>query len=175
MIAKIIKSLFYRSIIFTYKVFLPRTSIGFKKKTLADHPLPAIRRLALIALGGEIGNLSHLNQGIRIVMDSPKNANISIGERVSVAPNVQFICSSGPHPKSRLLDITYVREVLTKNKKIVIEDDVWIGAGAIILQGVSIGKCSIVGAGSLVLKDVPEYTIVAGIPAKEIRKLIQVQ
>jgi len=51
-----------------------------------------------------------------------------------------------------------------------IEDDVWIGAGATILDGVSIGKGAIVGASSLVNKNVPEYTIVAGIPAKTIKE-----
>ena len=52
---------------------------------------------------------------------------------------------------------------------IIIENGVWIGAGAIILPGVTIGPNSIVGAGSLVRKDVPPRTIVAGNPAKIIR------
>lgn len=53
-------------------------------------------------------------------------------------------------------------------KKIVIEDDVWIGYGSIILAGARIGKGSIVAAGSLVVKDVEPYSIVAGVPAKVI-------
>lgn len=49
-----------------------------------------------------------------------------------------------------------------------IEDGVWIGAGAIILAGVTIGKKSVVGAGSVVTKDVPPFTVVAGNPARQI-------
>lgn len=52
---------------------------------------------------------------------------------------------------------------------IVLEDDVWIGYGATVLSGVTLGKGSVVGAGALVCGDVPSYAIVAGIPAKVIR------
>jgi acetyltransferase-like isoleucine patch superfamily enzyme len=54
-------------------------------------------------------------------------------------------------------------------KKVLIEDDVWIGAGAIILKGVRIAKGSIVAAGSVVTKDVEAYSIVAGNPARKIK------
>lgn len=53
---------------------------------------------------------------------------------------------------------------------VVIEDDVWIGAGSIILDGVKIGKGSVVGAGSVVTKNVEQYSVVAGNPARLIRK-----
>jgi acetyltransferase-like isoleucine patch superfamily enzyme len=56
-----------------------------------------------------------------------------------------------------------------ENKPIVIEDDVWIGARATILGGVTVGKGAIIAAGAVVTKDVPPYTIVAGIPAKPLR------
>jgi len=52
---------------------------------------------------------------------------------------------------------------------IIIEDDVWIGHGAIILSPVKIGRGSIIASGSVVTKDVPEYSIVAGVPAKVIK------
>jgi acetyltransferase-like isoleucine patch superfamily enzyme len=55
-------------------------------------------------------------------------------------------------------------------KETVIEDDVWIGSNVVIRQGLRIGRGAIIGAGSVVLKDVEAYTIVAGVPAKEIRK-----
>lgn len=57
-----------------------------------------------------------------------------------------------------------------KNLKIVIENDVWIGYGAIIVSGVKIGRGAIVAAGSVVLKDVEPYTIVAGNPARKVSK-----
>jgi maltose O-acetyltransferase len=56
-------------------------------------------------------------------------------------------------------------------KPVAIGENVWIGAGAIILPGVTIGKNSIIGSGSLVNKDVPENVIAVGIPAKVLRKL----
>ena len=52
---------------------------------------------------------------------------------------------------------------------IVVEDDVWIGFGAIILAGVTIGRGAIIGAGSVVNKDVPPYAIVGGVPAKVLK------
>lgn len=58
-------------------------------------------------------------------------------------------------------------------KKIVIADDVWIGSNATILSGVSLGKGSIISAGAVVTKDVPEYTIVGGVPAKVLRELTE--
>ena len=56
---------------------------------------------------------------------------------------------------------------------IVIEDHVWIGSNATILQGVTIGRWSVVAAGAVVSKDVEAFTIVGGVPAKEIRKVKQ--
>jgi acetyltransferase-like isoleucine patch superfamily enzyme len=53
----------------------------------------------------------------------------------------------------------------------VIEDDVWIGANAVILPGVTIGKHVVVAAGAVVTQDVPDNTIVGGVPAKEIKKI----
>ena len=54
---------------------------------------------------------------------------------------------------------------------IVIGDDVWIGANAVILPGVTIGRHCVVAAGAVVTKDVPDYTVVAGVPAKVIKEL----
>lgn len=52
---------------------------------------------------------------------------------------------------------------------IIIKDDVWIGANAIILKGITIGKGAVIGAGSVVTKDVPDYAIVVGNPAKVVK------
>jgi acetyltransferase-like isoleucine patch superfamily enzyme len=58
-----------------------------------------------------------------------------------------------------------------KRKKIIIEDKVWIGFNVIVLKGVRIGEGAVVGAGSVVTKDVPPYTVVGGNPAKIIKKI----
>jgi acetyltransferase-like isoleucine patch superfamily enzyme len=57
------------------------------------------------------------------------------------------------------------------SRPVVIEDDAWIGMNAVILPGVRVGKASIVGTGSVVTKDVPDYTVVGGIPARVLRQL----
>lgn len=58
-----------------------------------------------------------------------------------------------------------------RQKEIVIKDDAWIGANSIIMKGVTIGKSSIIAAGSVVLKDVPDYEIFGGNPAKFIKQI----
>ncbi len=88
--------------------------------------------------------------------------HITIGNRVLIGPNVTL--SAAGHDKSHL------------NRgggkcfasPIVIEDDVWIGANAVILPGVTLGKGCIVGAGAVVTKNVAPFSIVAGVPAKPI-------
>ena len=56
-------------------------------------------------------------------------------------------------------------------KPIIIEDDVWIGSGAIIIQGVRVGKGAIIAAGAIVTKDVEPFSVVGGVPAKLIKRL----
>ena len=58
-----------------------------------------------------------------------------------------------------------------KSDFVHIDDDAWIGAGVIIMPGVSIGKCSVIGSGAIVNKSIPEYSIAAGNPAKVIKKI----
>ena len=58
-----------------------------------------------------------------------------------------------------------------RTNKITIDDDVWIGANAVVLPGVSIGHHSVVAAGAVVTKDVPPQSLVAGIPAKMIKSI----
>ena len=55
-------------------------------------------------------------------------------------------------------------------EKIIIEDDVWLGAQVKVLKGVTIGKGAVVGAGAVVNKDIPPYTIAVGVPARVVKK-----
>lgn len=101
---------------------------------------------------------------------SAVNTKINIGKKVIFGPYVKLI--AGDHR----IDIIgkYIKDSVEKHPSndlpICIKNDVWIGTGSIILKGVTIGNGAVVGAGSVVTKDVEAYTIVAGNPAKPIRK-----
>lgn len=93
---------------------------------------------------------------------------ITIGSRTLVGPNVSFY--SGTHPLDPAVrDGTRGPEL---GKEIHVGEDCWIGGNVSILPGVNIGRGSVVGAGSVVTKTVPEYTVVAGNPARIIRKVV---
>ena len=95
------------------------------------------------------------------------HGEIEIGNHVMFGPGVHI--HGGNHIFDRVGQ--YMDQVVKDGSdgKIIIDDDVWIGANAIILKGVRVGEGSIVGAGAVVTKDVAPYTIVAGNPAKKIR------
>lgn len=106
--------------------------------------------------------------------------SIKIGDRVLISHNVN-IHDTNSHSMDSVLRHQHfikimsqghpvVNDVDIKSKNIVIEDDVWIGFNSTILKGVRIGKGSIIAACSVVTKDVPEFSIVAGNPAKVIKK-----
>jgi acetyltransferase-like isoleucine patch superfamily enzyme len=93
--------------------------------------------------------------------------SIKIGNRCLIAANTQIFDGSG-HDLS-FPDVENRINTTGSIKPIDIADDVWIGANAIILPGISIGKGSVIAAGSVVTKDVPAYVLVGGNPAKIIR------
>lgn len=113
-------------------------------------------------LGMTVGKNVYIGPGFNVI-DETLTKLITLGDRVTIAPQTTFVVSSGPN-NSKLMGI-YPRNF----GKIVVEDDVWIGTGAIILPGVVIGRMSIVGAGAVVTKDVSPFTVVGGVPAKVIR------
>ena len=93
---------------------------------------------------------------------------IHIGNNVGIGPSVKIISSA--HSLNKL-DRPILQSPL-KFAKVIIEDDSDIGIGSIILPGVVIGKGAQVGAGAVVTKNVPKYSIVAGVPAKVVSKRI---
>lgn len=94
-------------------------------------------------------------------------ADIIIGNHVLIASNV--LISSENHSINPESDIYYMDQELI-SKPVIIDDGCWIGEKVIILPGVHIGKKSVIGAGSVVTKDVPEYSIAVGNPAKIIKR-----
>lgn len=87
---------------------------------------------------------------------------IIIGKRVLIAGNVNIIDSNG----HEIMPENVEQRIYTTgiHKPIVIEDDVWIGAGSMVLPGVTIGRGSVIGAGSIVSRNIPSYSIAAGNP-----------
>jgi acetyltransferase-like isoleucine patch superfamily enzyme len=92
---------------------------------------------------------------------------VTIGDRVYTSPMTQIVAVNhvfqDPH-------LPFIEQGITA-EGIVIEDDVWLGASAIITDGVRIGKGAIVAAGAVVTDDVPPHTVVAGVPAKVIKQV----
>jgi maltose O-acetyltransferase len=108
----------------------------------------------------------YISNNCWIITPDNNQSKITIGNYVMIAQNVMII--GGNHSTLRT-DIPMMLQGEGKQGSIVIEDDVWIGAGAIILTGVKIGQGSVIGAGSVVTKDIPEYSIAVGNPAKVVK------
>lgn len=94
-------------------------------------------------------------------------AKVRIGDNCMLAPNVAIYTAGHPvHPDSRNSLYEYGAEV-------TIGDNVWIGGNAVILPGVKIGSNTVIGAGSVVTKDIPDWVIAGGNPCKVIRKITE--
>lgn len=105
-----------------------------------------------------IGINSHLQSG---------QGGLTIGHNVLIGPNVVISTGNHDYEKTELSAI----EQEFYGKPIRIGDNVWIGANAVVLGGVSIGDHAVVAAGAVVTDDVPPYTVVGGVPAKKIRDI----
>lgn len=93
----------------------------------------------------------------------------TIGNYVMIAPNVSILANM--HKFNRI-DVPMVFQGKVLGRKAIIDDDVWIGRNAVIMPGVKIKRGSIIAASAVVTKDVEEYSIVGGVPAKLIKKRI---
>ncbi len=140
---------------------------------------PGARRAALVALLGSVGEDTEVRPPIRVDYGSHTTigarsfvntglialdvAPITIGDHVQIGPNVQLLTATHP------VDPDLRRAGWEAGEPIVIEDDVWIGGGAIVLAGVTIGAGSVVGAGAVVTRDVPPGVVAVGNPAKVLR------
>lgn len=133
--------------------------------------------LLRFAHGGRIaiGKFCYIGEGTRIWSGS----SITIGDHVLIAHSVS-IFDNLTHPIGWSERRIHFRAIATighpefinlGDRPVIIEDDVWIGAHALVLRGVTIGPRSIVAAGAVVTRDIPADTLVAGNPAKPIRQL----
>ena len=141
----------------------------------------------------EIGDYTIYNDFVRdprhfeknnVLYHYPVNGDrLKIGKFCSIACGAKFLFTSGNHSMQSLSTYTFpifyeewgldgkaIRSAWDNKGDIVLGNDVWIGYEAVILSGVTIGDGAIVGARAVVTKDVPPYTIVAGVPVRPIRK-----
>lgn len=88
--------------------------------------------------------------------------NLTIGNHVMIASGVRIV----PNQHTFENPLTPIGQQPCRSVGIVIKDDVWIGVNAVVLDGVTIGTGAIIGAGSVVTRDIPDYAIAAGVPAK---------
>jgi maltose O-acetyltransferase len=107
----------------------------------------------------QIGNNSGL--GIKCFI-----GEVIIGNNVMMGPDVIILSA---HHKVDSIDVPMREQGRSSPHPVIIGDDVWIGARAIFLPGCTIGKGAIIGAGAVVTKDVPDYAVVGGNPARIIR------
>ena len=128
-------------------------------------------------LFGEFGESSRLMTPTTVV----RGKNVKIGKRVVIMNNSLFMSAGGITIEDDVL-VAANAQLISNNhdpeehqiitcKPVVLKRNCWIGAGATILPGVTVGENAIVGAGAVVTKDVEPNTVVGGIPAKLIKKL----
>lgn len=134
-------------------------TIGSAAKATKDiHPN------ALIDKNSSIGEYTFVGRDVCIT-------KASLGRYCSIAPGVKI--GMGEHDINLISTSAYLYngnwyDKLTQ-KDVVIKNDVWIGADSIIRRGITIGNCAVIGANSFVNKDVPDFAVVAGSPAKIIK------
>ena len=113
---------------------------------------------------GHIEMGSNVDCNSNVMINADCGGSIKIGSNVLIGPNVVLRASDHVFTKRD----TPIRQQGHEIGEIIIEDDVWIAANAVILPNVTVKKGAIVGAGAVVTKDVETYTIVGGVPAKPI-------
>ena len=112
-----------------------------------------------------IGDRSNINRNCMIWAGD--NAKVVIGKDCLTGPGVTIIAS-----KYDVKGRDIIRSYPPFERDIIIGDDVWLGANVVVLPGVKIGQGAIVGAGSVVTKDVEAYSIVTGVPASKMKDRI---
>jgi len=123
-----------------------------------------------VQINGSFENI-YLKENVEIAQGVYFHAHdmIKIGKNTAISPFVKIITNQNPR-----LEINKLNKFYTSfTKPVIIEDNVYIGTGAIILPGVTVHEMSVVGAGAVVTKDVPSFTVVAGVPAKVVKNFVR--
>jgi len=128
-------------------------------------PFLGMRISLLRFIGYRIGKDAYIPSDLRISDLKQRRDNLIIGDRVSIGPSVLLITDSSPNNSKLIKAFPLLSGFIT------IEDDVWLGANVVILPNVTIGNCSVIGTGSVVINDIPPYSVAVGSPAKVIKRI----
>jgi galactoside O-acetyltransferase len=120
-----------------------------------------VRQPVVIYDAGALRLGSEIDVGEFVVLRA--SGGLTIGDRVLIAAHAVITTRGHPEAPPRFNRVV--------DAPVTIEDDVWIGAGAVVLPGVTVGRGSIVAAGAVVTADVPPLTVVAGVPARTLRTI----
>jgi acetyltransferase-like isoleucine patch superfamily enzyme len=146
--------------------FLKKLKIKFGKHLANSFPHNGIRCFGLRLCGFNIGKDVYIGSNFTVAsLISWEGCKLIIEDRVAIGPNVTIVLSSDAN-NSKLMEV--IPPIVGS---ITIRHDSWIGAGSIILPNVEIGQMSIVGAASLVNKNVDDFTVVAGSPARFLKTI----
>ena len=130
-----------------------------------------IRKKYARFIGIEMGEGTFANLGLKVVSNNDHEICVHIGKNVSIAPNVTFLGGTDPNNGVEIKAIKYLRENRIYYKDIIIEDEVWLGANVTVFPGIRIGRCSVIGTGSVVMQDIEPYSVYVGTPARKIRDI----
>lgn len=164
----------YKRIRFLFRILY---SLGPKQMPMSEYCRTArvlrgwFTEKAILKCGKQVNIDQGARYGLDIILgdyssigkDSFVQSGTCIGKHVMIAPDCGIYTMNHGFYRT---DIPMCKQGLTKPKRVVIEDDVWIGTKTIILPGVHIGKGSVIGAGSVVTKSIPPYSIAVGNPAR---------
>ena len=124
-----------------------------------------LRSLLFRMAGCDIGEHVYIGEDFTIIDELDDRGMVRVGDRVAIAERVTLVVTS------RANFAYFYRYYDGVHGGVDIGNDAWLGTGCIIMPNVRIGRGAIIGAGAVVNKDVPDYTLVAGVPAKEIKRI----
>lgn len=145
--------------------FLTRIKYYLIYKIGVHFPERKVRTWSLRALGYEVGEGTYFAADLIITLAYANRGYLHLGKRVSIGPGCILVIAA--HANNSNIQ----QQIAEKKRRIVIEDDVWLGAGVIVLPGITIGEGSIIGAGAVVTKNIPSHSVAVGNPAKVIKRV----
>jgi len=149
---------------YAYKYISPFAYVA-PRAHVRDYNRIRLGARVIIRSNCQIGGDIELANDVRLGLNCHIFGKVTIGQHVMIAPNV--VLAGGAHGIS--IGAPMIFQPCPPARRIIIGEDVWIGANSVILQGVTISNGAVVGAGSVVTTDIPENAIAVGNPAKVLK------